>query len=301
MMEMKMMPTGFRFNPTDEELIWLLERKVSGKPMDFHGNFMIEKDIYEADPQHLQWDYNVALSKNERYYYYLKKDDSREVTGQGWWRATGHVKKIYVNDQQCHLVGYKRPLTFHRFRDNYDNKRRRKKAIKTNWIMHEYSLESFSTEWRLCKMKFNGKLSAQEELEKMRKAGSSSSSDNTSIVAEQLQQQQNLQLEDNYNNVYDHERPYYHCEPDFSDFSVVENHQQQQTLQLDNNIVYETYNNVAENIQMETMEVEQQQYQKASCDPYDCRYYFNDHNDQLDQAVADLSEQIIPSLWSWQK
>ncbi|KAJ4723336.1 hypothetical protein OWV82_006720 [Melia azedarach] len=152
-------------------------------------------------------------------------------------------------------------------------------------------------------MKFKGKPSAQEELENIRKPGSSRSSDKTSIVAEQQQQQQNLQLEGNHNNVYKHKRLYYHAEADFSDFSAVENHQQQQqqqTLQLDNNIVNETYSNVAENIQMEAMEVEQQQYPEASYDPYYCCYYFDDHNHQLGQAVADLSEEIIPSLWSWQ-
>ncbi|KAH9727663.1 NAC domain-containing protein [Citrus sinensis] len=93
------------------------------------------------------WDYNVALSTNERFYFCLRENDSREVSGLGWWRATGRVKKVYANYNNQTLVGFKRPLTFHRFsRDEpHDPRTKRNKAIKTNWIMHEYSLESYTT------------------------------------------------------------------------------------------------------------------------------------------------------------
>ncbi|OMO86833.1 No apical meristem (NAM) protein [Corchorus olitorius] len=52
------------------------------------------------------------------------------------------------------ILGCKRPLTFHRFKDN---QRKRKDAIKTDWIMHEYGLGSIPTELRLCKIKYKGK------------------------------------------------------------------------------------------------------------------------------------------------
>ncbi|XP_031270081.1 NAC domain-containing protein 41-like [Pistacia vera] len=157
-------PTGFRFNPTDEELIEILERKVCGKQMPLHDTFIIEKNVYDHEPEKLEWDRTMAVHKNERYYYCIRENDSREVSGRGWWKATSHVKKIYANNK-C-VVGYKRPLTFHRFTGN---KRKRNKAIKTNWIMYEYGLESYTTEWRLCKIKYKGKQSVQEELENIRK------------------------------------------------------------------------------------------------------------------------------------
>lgn len=76
------------------------------------------------------------VSNDERYYYCRREiNDSREVIGRGWWKATSHVKKIYADE----VVGFKRPLTFHRYKDKDRN---RNNAIKTNWIMHEYSLES---------------------------------------------------------------------------------------------------------------------------------------------------------------
>lgn len=83
--------------------------------------------------------HSATLGNEERYYYCKRENDSREVAGRGWWKATSHVKKVNVNEN---LVGHKRPLTFHRYRDQ---ERNRSNAIKTNWIMHEYSLESKTT------------------------------------------------------------------------------------------------------------------------------------------------------------
>uniref|UniRef100_A0A6N2MME8 NAC domain-containing protein n=1 Tax=Salix viminalis TaxID=40686 RepID=A0A6N2MME8_SALVM len=136
-----MVPHGFRFNPTDEELIQVLDRKASGQEMPLH--FILETNVYEREPQDLEWNESTALSNGERFYYCKREiNDSREVHGLGWWKATSHVKKVYANDHRHQpLVGNKRPLTFHRFKDN---ERNRNNAVKTNWIMHEYSLESRS-------------------------------------------------------------------------------------------------------------------------------------------------------------
>ncbi|XP_007034076.2 PREDICTED: putative NAC domain-containing protein 94 [Theobroma cacao] len=156
-----MISTGFRFNPTDEELIEILIEKVSGNiTMSF--DFIVERNIYELEPQNLLWIQSVALNNNERYYYCKREGDSREVSGRGWWKATSHVKTISANGR---VVGYKRPLTFHRFRDN---ERKRKGAIKTDWIMHEYALHSIPTDWRLCKIKYKGKERLEEDLENIR-------------------------------------------------------------------------------------------------------------------------------------
>ncbi|XP_031270082.1 NAC domain-containing protein 41-like [Pistacia vera] len=159
-------PTGFRFNPTDEELIEILERKVSGKAMPLHDCFIVERNLYEHEPEDLEWDQTMAVHKNERYFYCIRENDSREVSGRGWWKATSHVKKINAN-KEC-VVGYKRPLTFHKFKDD---KRKRNKAVKTNWIMYEYSLESYTTEWRICKIKYKGNqtVQVQEEVENVKK------------------------------------------------------------------------------------------------------------------------------------
>ncbi|KAJ0092710.1 hypothetical protein Patl1_26316 [Pistacia atlantica] len=91
------MPTGFRFSPTDEELIGILERKVHGQELPLHAHFISETNVYGFDPQDLQWDHSMMATNNERYCFDLRTNDSREVLGRGWWRATGHVKKIHIN------------------------------------------------------------------------------------------------------------------------------------------------------------------------------------------------------------
>ncbi|KAJ6866121.1 NAC domain-containing protein 83-like [Populus alba x Populus x berolinensis] len=92
-----MVPHGFRFNPTDEELIQFLDRKASGQEMPLH--FILETNVYEREPQDLEWNQTVPLSNGERYYYCTRETNySREVLGRGWWKATSHVKKIHANN-----------------------------------------------------------------------------------------------------------------------------------------------------------------------------------------------------------
>ncbi|XP_044465409.1 NAC domain-containing protein 41-like [Mangifera indica] len=274
---MMIIPTGFRFNPTDEELIEILQRKVSGQEMSLHDHFIDERNVYELDPQDLEWDHKVVLSDNERYCYYIRETDSREVSGRGWWRATGHVKKIYSKNLP---VGYRRPLTFLRFTDN---ERKRKNAFKTNWIMHEYSLHSYTTEWRLCKIKHKGKASVKEEPESITK-GYRSSNDlegSNSILVTQL------------------------------DF-VGEEQQQPQLIELEN--LCETYSHVSSSTGMQldfivepvyfrqTMEIEvmdeQQKQSNALYDPV--LTHISSTNYYLDDALKhpDSSEELFPSLWS---
>ncbi|WCJ41377.1 NAC domain containing protein 3 [Euphorbia peplus] len=197
-----MMPQyGFRFNPTDEELIEILHCKASSQEMSCL-NFITHINIYDHEPHLLPWIKTRAVGKDERYYYYKRENEnSREVAGKGWWKATSHVKKVYVNDN---FVGMKRPLTFHRYRDHHGN---RSNAVKTNWIMHEYTLLSNPTEWRLCKLKYKGKPSLQEEMENIRESQNSSRHDFEAVKSietvpsiSNADQQQDLLVTNNNNN-----------------------------------------------------------------------------------------------------
>ncbi|XP_022761010.1 NAC domain-containing protein 83-like [Durio zibethinus] len=205
-----MVPTCFRFSPIDEELIEILHQKVSGNIAMAPFDFIVERNIYDSEPQDLHWTQNVALNKNERYYYCKRESDSREVTGRGWWKATSHVKTICAKGQ---VLGYKRPLTFHRFKDN---KRNRKHAIKTDWIMHEYGLKSIPTEWRLCKIKYKGKEKLKEDMTSMEnirnnatplmslEAGGCSSSTNINPIQLEFafEEQQPLPVNNDYENEF---------------------------------------------------------------------------------------------------
>ncbi|KAJ4723346.1 putative NAC domain-containing protein [Melia azedarach] len=310
---MTMVPTGFRFNPTDEELIEILEQKVSGQQMAPHFNFIVERNVYDYDPQHLQWDYTAAVPDNERYCYCMKENDSREVTGRGWWKATSHVKKIYSKNGS-RFIGYRRPLTFHRFKDNQRN---RSNAIKTNWIMHEFSLQSPTTEWRLCKIKYKGKPSLQEELENARNGfklrndfEASSYSSSSAIMGLQQQAAQTVELEQPKRASYD---PFFAQITSTNNSSELENTRNGFKITNDFEISRSSSTTIMgmgmgmQQQQTQALEHEQQQLIKDSYDPFLTQflstndyYDFDNQSHQLGQA-ADSSLQIsFPSNWSWQ-
>ncbi|GER51494.1 NAC domain-containing protein [Striga asiatica] len=99
---------GFRFHPTDEELVgFYLRRKITQKPLPIE--LIKQLDIYKYDP----WDLPRA----------------------GFWKATGTDRPIYSSEgSKC--IGLKKSLVFY--------KGRAAKGVKTDWMMHEFRLPSFS-------------------------------------------------------------------------------------------------------------------------------------------------------------
>lgn len=131
-----LMLPGFRFHPTDEELVgFYLKRKLEQRPLPIE---LIKKvDIYKYDP----WDLPKLVTTGEKeWYFYCPRDrkyrnSSRpnRVTGSGFWKATGTDRPIYSSDgTKC--IGLKKSLVFYRGRAA--------KGIKTDWMMHEFRLPS---------------------------------------------------------------------------------------------------------------------------------------------------------------
>ncbi|XP_051146773.1 NAC domain-containing protein JA2-like isoform X2 [Andrographis paniculata] len=126
------LPPGFRFYPTDEELmVQYLCRKVAGHhfPLQIIGDI----DLYKYDPWELP---GKALFGEKEWYFFSPRDRKypngsrpNRVAGSGYWKATG-TDKIITSDGR--KVGIKKALVF------YIGKA--PKGTKTNWIMHEYRL-----------------------------------------------------------------------------------------------------------------------------------------------------------------
>nr|AWS00950.1 NAC domain containing protein 055 [Catharanthus roseus] len=126
------LPPGFRFYPTDEELlVQYLCRKVAGH----HFNLQIigEVDLYKFDPWVLP---SKAIFGEKEWYFFSPRDRKypngsrpNRVAGSGYWKATGTDKIITTEGRK---VGIKKALVF------YVGKA--PKGTKTNWIMHEYRL-----------------------------------------------------------------------------------------------------------------------------------------------------------------
>ncbi|XP_021300463.1 NAC domain-containing protein 55-like, partial [Herrania umbratica] len=71
------------------------------------------------------------------------------VDSGGYWRSSTAEKPIL--DEQQREIGFVRTLNFFEFKDE---KKSRKDATKTRWLMHEYRLpgDTFQ-EWVICKIK----------------------------------------------------------------------------------------------------------------------------------------------------
>ncbi|XP_028751958.1 transcription factor JUNGBRUNNEN 1-like [Neltuma alba] len=131
--ERRMLP-GFRFHPTDEELVgFYLRRKVQKKPLRIE--LIKQIDIYKYDP----WDLPKASgSVGEKEWYFFCKRGRKyrnsirpnRVTGSGFWKATGIDKSIYDN-ALTHCIGLKKSLVYYKGSAG--------KGTKTDWMMHEFA------------------------------------------------------------------------------------------------------------------------------------------------------------------
>ncbi|MED6180286.1 NAC domain-containing protein 2 [Stylosanthes scabra] len=148
------LPPGFRFHPTDEELIvYYLCNQATSKPCP--ASIIPEVDIYKFDPWELPG--KAEFGEKERYFFsprdrkYPNGVRPNRATVSGYWKATGTDKAIY---SKCKHIGVKKALVFY--------KGRPPKGIKTDWIMHEYRLLQPSTnritgsmrldDWVLCRI-----------------------------------------------------------------------------------------------------------------------------------------------------
>ncbi|KAE8702378.1 NAC transcription factor NAM-B1 [Hibiscus syriacus] len=127
------LPPGFRFHPTDEELVvQYLRRKVLAFPLP--ASIIPEVDVCKADP----WDLPGDLEQ-ERYFFstreakYPNTNRSNRATVSGYWKATGLDKQI-VSSRGNQAVGMKKTLVF--YRGKAPN------GCRTDWIMHEYRIVS---------------------------------------------------------------------------------------------------------------------------------------------------------------
>ncbi|KAE9616982.1 hypothetical protein Lal_00034398 [Lupinus albus] len=147
------LPPGFRFFPTDEELlVQYLCRKVAGH--HFSLPIIAEIDLYKFDPWVLP---GKAIFGEKEWYFFSPRDRKypngsrpNRVAGSGYWKATGTDKIITTEGRK---VGIKKALVF------YIGKA--PKGTKTNWIMHEYRLLDSSRknngsakldDWVLCRI-----------------------------------------------------------------------------------------------------------------------------------------------------
>nr|GME02513.1 protein BEARSKIN2 [Ipomoea batatas] len=129
-------PPGFRFHPTDEELLhYYLKRKVSYQK--FELDVIREIDLNKIEPWDLQERCKIGSTPQNDWYFFSHKDRkyptgsrTNRATNAGFWKATGRDKCIRNSFQK---IGMRKTLVFYRGRAPHGQ--------KTDWIMHEYRLD----------------------------------------------------------------------------------------------------------------------------------------------------------------
>ncbi|XP_075101161.1 NAC domain-containing protein 100-like [Nicotiana tabacum] len=148
------LPPGFRFHPTDEELI---THYLSNKVVDsnFFAIAIGEVDLNKIEPWDLPW--KAKMGEKEWYFFCVRDKKyptglrTNRATTAGYWKATGKDREIFRGKS---LVGMKKTLVFY--------KGRAPKGEKTNWVIHEYRLEgrlslhnlpkTAKNEWVICRV-----------------------------------------------------------------------------------------------------------------------------------------------------
>ncbi|KAJ6359266.1 hypothetical protein OIU76_000900 [Salix suchowensis] len=160
------LPPGFRFHPTDEELVnYYLKRKISGQEIDL--DIIPEIDLYKCEPWELA-EKSFLPSRDPEWYFFGPRDRkypngfrTNRATRAGYWKSTGKDRRVSCQNR---AIGMKKTLVYYRGRAPH--------GIRTDWIMHEYRLDDKECEdfsgiqdsYALCRVfKKNGICSEIEE------------------------------------------------------------------------------------------------------------------------------------------
>ncbi|KAJ0508962.1 putative transcription factor NAM family [Helianthus annuus] len=118
------LPPGFRFSPTDEELVvHFLQRKASRLPC--HPDIIPDLGLYPYDP----WDLDgKAMVEGNKWYYFSRRSSNR-VTANGYWKSCGGDEEI-MSSNGSKRIGVKKYYVFH--------VGEAPEGMKTDWIMQEF-------------------------------------------------------------------------------------------------------------------------------------------------------------------
>ncbi|KAE8707162.1 putative glycerophosphodiester phosphodiesterase [Hibiscus syriacus] len=121
------MPIGYRFHPTDEELVvHYLKRKALNLPLP--SSVIPELDVLQTDP----WSLPGDVKENK--YFFSKRygnDSNNKRKSCGYWKAIGKEKPILASGAN-QVIGMRKALVF--------CERKRSNETNTRWFLHQFRL-----------------------------------------------------------------------------------------------------------------------------------------------------------------
>lgn len=172
------LPPGFRFHPTDDELVsYYLKRKIDGKKIELEVIPAI--DLYKFDPWELP-EKSFLPKRDMEWFFFCPRDRkypngcrTNRATESGYWKATGKDRKI-VCQEASSVTGVRKTLVFYRGRAPT--------GCRTDWFMHEYRLcedllhgSTFVGGFALCRIVKRCSEPGQKASESLRESKSKSS------------------------------------------------------------------------------------------------------------------------------
>ncbi|CAH2039170.1 unnamed protein product [Thlaspi arvense] len=152
-------PVGFRFRPTDEEIVdhYLRPKNLEGNTS--HVDEVISTvDICSFDPWELPSQSKMESTEQVWFFFGCKKeqqhsrgDRQSRKTKTGFWKKTGVTMDITRKRVNREKIGEKRVLVFH-YSKAFG-------GFKSDWVMHEYVatvLSPTQVTYTFCKVMFKG-------------------------------------------------------------------------------------------------------------------------------------------------
>ncbi|KAF7805724.1 NAC domain-containing protein 90-like [Senna tora] len=127
---------GFRFYPTEEELVsFYLLNKLQGQRHDIHRVIPVVP-VFDVEPWHLPSLAGEKCREDKEQWFFFSPRQEREARGgrpnrttaSGYWKATGSPGYVYSSHNK--VIGVKKTMVFY--------KGKAPTGRKTKWKMHEY-------------------------------------------------------------------------------------------------------------------------------------------------------------------
>ncbi|KAM4094738.1 hypothetical protein ACB094_06G216800 [Castanea mollissima] len=134
-------PVGFRFRPTDEELIsHYLKLKMQGG-RDVEVRAIGEVNIYKYEPWDLPGKSEIQSDDQEWFFFcareikYPNSKRSNRLTEKGYWKSTGTDRYIKARGTN-NVIGTKKTLVYHVGRGQ--------NGVRKPWVIHQYQPVTFN-------------------------------------------------------------------------------------------------------------------------------------------------------------